>query len=805
MNEITPTWKEAESLIDKGFSVIPIKKDKRPNLKSWKEYQSKIIDKSLLFDLIDKSEGIALVCGFVSGNVEVIDVDTKYNPGFDATLFQDLRDFYPNIYKRLRIQKTPSGGYHIIYRCKGVIEGNQKLAGRLNDEGKQVNFIETRGEGGYICTFPTDGYVVVNDVEVPVLNQSERDSIISLCRSYNTIIEPQKPKYEGSRQLESSYENNPFDDFNQRCDAVQLVEGFGYKFFQENSRFIQFTRPGKQSGVSLSFNRLTRCFFNFTASTELDENKGYNPATLLIKLQFSGDAKAAYQWLSKNGYGKLKAKVEESIIKRAVQKKKELPLNISDEGKISFDKLMEQIVESCPHGVFWFDTQKDGVQIDRERFRIIAEKLGFAHHDGECVKVKQNIIYSINERQFYDEMKAYIHCKDEDEYIDICIAFDKFCEKHLKWIISRLIFLDENKIIKDTRDVCYKHYQNGTLIITPYDLEFTVSVDGLIFAKSIQTRDFVVPDGKTIEAGKYVDFLDKAIGLSDYLQKFIGFLCHEYKDDGIGYFPILTEAVPDPKLGGGSGKNIFCNLLKYTTTLTSKPADGIKYDSSVLQSWNKERIFVLSDTPKNFNYSFFKEYTTGDGIIKKLFKDEKVIPANQMPIILPTTNFSVNIEDGGMKRRVRILEFTDFFTHAGGVDTHYGCMFPQGWTEHDWQSFDYFISQSIQKWLQSGCKLESKELSDTGWEKLFNQSYKSIAPFIESNFNKWISEGYISISQFNEDLHNYYNAETINIKYQMTAQKINQAIGEYSRRKGYNFKPNENKANLGKCKVWEKE
>jgi hypothetical protein len=109
MNEITPTWKEAESLIDKGFSVIPIKKDKRPNLKSWKEYQSKIIDKSLLFDLIDKSEGIALVCGFVSGNVEVIDVDTKYNPGFDATLFQDLRDFYPNIYKRLRIQKTPSG------------------------------------------------------------------------------------------------------------------------------------------------------------------------------------------------------------------------------------------------------------------------------------------------------------------------------------------------------------------------------------------------------------------------------------------------------------------------------------------------------------------------------------------------------------------------------------------------------------------------------------------------------------------------------------------------------------------------
>jgi len=366
-----------------------------------------------------------------------------------------------------------------------------------------------------------------------------------------------------------------------------------------------------------------------------------------------------------------------------------------------------------------------------------------------------------------------------------------------------LAFLDESKIIKDTRDVCYKHYQNGTLIITANDLEFTMSVDGLIFAKSIQNRDFIVPDGREMEMGKYVDFLDKAIGLSDYLQKFIGFLCHEYKDETIGYLSILTEVVPDPKLGGGSGKNVFCNLLKLTTTLTSKPADGIKLDNTLLQSWNKQNIFALSDAPEKFNYLFFREYATGEVDVKKLYKDEFTVNVNDMPRIIISSNYSVNINEPGLKRRVRFLEFTDFFTHAGGVDTHYGCMFPQGWSNHDWQSFDYFISQSIQKWLQAGCKLESKELSDTGWEKLFNQTYKSIAPFIEMNFDRWVKDGYISIADFKNNLNDYYLENSIQISRQTTSHKINQAIAEYSKRMGYKFKPNETKT-IGKCKVWEK-
>jgi hypothetical protein len=801
MNEITPTWKEAERLIDSGVSVIPIKKDKRPNLKSWKEYQSKIIDKSLLLDLLDKSEGIAIVCGFVSGNMEVIDLDTKYNSGFDAVLFQDLRDFYPEIYKRLRIQRTPSGGYHLIYRCKGVIEGNQKLAGRLNDEGKQVNFIETRGEGGYIGAYPSEGYTVVNDVEPPVLTQAERDSIISLCRSYNTIIEPQKLKYEGSKQIESSYDENPFDDFNNRCDAVALIEQFGYKFFQENARFIQFTRPGKKSGVSISFNRLTRCFFNFTASTDLEENKGYMPVTLLIKLQFAGDAKATYQYLIQNGYGKLKTQVERKIIKQAAQKGQELPANISDKAKSEFTSIVSTLKDKCQHGVFWVDTQRDGIQIDRERLKQVAEAMGFRCYRDRNVKLMLNIIHELKPRQFYDELRAYIHSDDTDEQNDIYIAFDKFCEKHEKWMLSRLQMLDEDRIVKDDRDVCYKHYNNGTLKITADEITFSQNIDGLIFAKSIQDRDYVILESGNRIAGKYVDFLDKAIGISEYLHKYIGFLCHEYKDEAIGYFPILTESVPDPKMGGGAGKNIFCNLLKYSTTVTSKPAESIKYDASVLQSWNQERLFVLSDAPKNFNFSFFKEYTTGDGIIKKLYKDEVVVLSDEMPKIIVQTNFSVNIEDGGMRRRVRVLEFTDFFTLQGGVDTYYGCLFPQGWTDYDWQSYDYFISQSIQKWLQSGCKLEAPELSEGGWHKMLNQTYKDLVPFIEDNFEAWVSKGYIFLSDFKTAIDAYYMENNINGRY--SPQKVNAAIMEYSKRNGYNFMPNEHVNNI-RAKKWEK-
>ena len=60
--------------------------------------------------------GIAVICGKVSGNLEVIDIDTKNDIG--GSLYQNIVDNIPDeIMSKLKVVQTRSGGYHMYYRC----------------------------------------------------------------------------------------------------------------------------------------------------------------------------------------------------------------------------------------------------------------------------------------------------------------------------------------------------------------------------------------------------------------------------------------------------------------------------------------------------------------------------------------------------------------------------------------------------------------------------------------------------------------------------------------------------------------
>jgi hypothetical protein len=75
-----------------------------------------------------KAQGVAVVCGSVSGNLEVIDIDCKYGVDFNEYA-TEIKKISPFLYEKLLIIQTKSNGYHIYYRCD-KIEGNQKLANR---------------------------------------------------------------------------------------------------------------------------------------------------------------------------------------------------------------------------------------------------------------------------------------------------------------------------------------------------------------------------------------------------------------------------------------------------------------------------------------------------------------------------------------------------------------------------------------------------------------------------------------------------------------------------------------------------
>lgn len=224
-------WPQIKQLIDDGCSLIPVRdKDegerpaKTPCISAWKQYQTERMDEGALWQAMQTygTTAVAVVTGEVSGRLELIDIDSKYEPGIEALVLKDIEKLYPDLYPILRIHATPSGGRHIIYRIEdGDVEGNQKLAGREATEAElqaqrkkgrkrlstQVNFLETRGEGGYFLYPPSMGYSVIQDVSIPQLTWEERCGIINLCRSYNRLVKieptpkPAKKRMTGTRPI----------------------------------------------------------------------------------------------------------------------------------------------------------------------------------------------------------------------------------------------------------------------------------------------------------------------------------------------------------------------------------------------------------------------------------------------------------------------------------------------------------------------------------------------------------------------------------------------------------------------------
>jgi replicative DNA helicase len=307
MSKITDKAKEYLSY---SLSVMPTTKDKTP-LGSWKAYQTTRLKEEEVDKVFTKAQGIAIICGAVSGGLEVIDVDTKYD--LTGSLWDELKaliqDSLPELYKMMVIAQSKSGGYHIYYRCKEP-GGNVKLAMREttpeergdNPKDKVRVLIETRGEGGYIIAPPTEGYKYIqgDPQEIPLITPEERGALLSIARSFNELPE-EEPRV---KTTSTSPGNSPFEDYNQRGDVIGLLESNGWRVVNQRGDRINLLRPGQtDSKTSGNFHIGLRVLRVFSSSTEFNPDKGYSPSQVFSLLVCSGDDKKAYRELLAQGYG----------------------------------------------------------------------------------------------------------------------------------------------------------------------------------------------------------------------------------------------------------------------------------------------------------------------------------------------------------------------------------------------------------------------------------------------------------------------------------------------------------------------
>ncbi len=296
---------KAKEYLKAQLSVIPTKEDKLPALPTWKPYQSQRIKEDEIEGLFTGAnvKGLAIICGAISGGLEVIDVDTKHDT--TGSLWDELRalieDNLPELYSRLVIAQTKSGGYHIYYRCSSIA-GNLKLSTKKNRE----VLIETRGEGGYVIAPPTPKYTYIQGEpgNIPTITPEDRDILFSISKSFNELEEV-KPKINTTTSTTyNSIGLSPFEDYNQRGDVVDLLKSKGWRVVSQKGERINLLRPGStDSKTSGNYHTGLRVLRVFSSSTDFNPDKGYSPSQVFSLLECNGDNKLTYRRLLELGYG----------------------------------------------------------------------------------------------------------------------------------------------------------------------------------------------------------------------------------------------------------------------------------------------------------------------------------------------------------------------------------------------------------------------------------------------------------------------------------------------------------------------
>lgn len=294
--------KAAEEYVKAGLSVIPTKNDKRPAI-SWKKYQQEILEEDRVEEVFAHKDlgGIGIVCGKVSGNLEVMDVDVKYDG--TGNLAQSLLDLIAEVLTdvEMPVVQTVNKGLHLYYRCD-EIAGNQKLAS--NEKGEVL--IETRGEGGYVVAPPTPGYTLFHGeiTAIPEITLEQRQKLFAIASSFDETERESEENCDSTFTIDAYTGKSPFEDYNLRGDVVALLEKHGWEVAADKPDQLHLKRPGKtEDGASATYHKEKRLFYVFTTSTKFESARAYNPAQVFSTLEFDGDYTEAARSLAGEGFG----------------------------------------------------------------------------------------------------------------------------------------------------------------------------------------------------------------------------------------------------------------------------------------------------------------------------------------------------------------------------------------------------------------------------------------------------------------------------------------------------------------------
>lgn len=292
----------AQSYRAAGLSVLPaVRAKKCPATGRWKTWKSRLPTECEIRAWFgNHPDAVCIIAGSISGNLEIIDFDNH------GELYEKWSSAIPaDLLAKLVIERTPSGGYHVIYRCETEVCGNIKLAQGVR-VGKLATLIETRGEGGLFLCAPTDGYMLIqNDFSmIATLAEDDRNQLLMAAWNLNEHT-PVTADCGSDCGSPANFAVRPGDAFNQTGDLRGLLLKHGWAPVGKSNGGELFKRPGK-NGVGCSASLKDNVFYVFSSNAApFEANKGYSAFQVYAQLEHAGDFTSAANTLLEAGYGTL--------------------------------------------------------------------------------------------------------------------------------------------------------------------------------------------------------------------------------------------------------------------------------------------------------------------------------------------------------------------------------------------------------------------------------------------------------------------------------------------------------------------
>lgn len=301
----------------------------------------------------------------------------------------------------------------------------------------------------------------------------------------------------------------------------------------------------------------------------------------------------------------------------------------------------------------------------------------------------------------------------------------------------------ETKIPEDTKYICYMPFENGMITITKEEIMLHADdYMGFDIPASTPTlnRSFYL----TNQTSDFERFIDYACGRAENhpqwqsrkksLMILLGYLISNYHLE-INPICFLTEESMTEN-DGGTGKSLIMKSVsyfrkRYFKDCKSEPKEAQTFEWADMTS--DVHYIQMDDLPKGYSIDKMFSKVTGDWVISKKFKNEKMIlPQDKAPKMVAGTNYYPKINGNSDRRRLKIYEISNHYGNNIEPTDDLGKRLFDEWNKEEWNRFDNFMLHCVQMFLCNNCKLI--ECQSTNMEQ------KILEAKIDSNVIDWLDD-----------------------------------------------------------------